>query len=256
MTSVSPSTVSTMLLVVILSISVTTITATSLPLSQSEIDSLLAAQNSARASVQPPAAYMSTLVWNSQLQSIAQNWADECISSNGEILDHNPNRSANYSTYVGENIFASTANITNMSQPVIAWDNEKIWYNLETNTCQSGEVCGHYTQLVWANTTSVGCGRSYCPNITFSYSIVCDYAPGGNYIGERPYVAAPLTSQSPKASHSTEASHSIEVSHIHISEASKVPSREASVAHSVSLASSNILSLEILGLLMLIFSLL
>lgn len=28
--------------------------------------------------------------------------------------------------------------------------------------CQSGKMCGHYTQVVWAKTKFVGCGYKFC----------------------------------------------------------------------------------------------
>lgn len=50
-------------------------------------------------------------------------------------------------------------------------------------------VCGHYTQLVWANTRFVGCARWHCSGLRYPSSIVCDYGPGGNINGQRPYQA-------------------------------------------------------------------
>ena len=51
---------------------------------------------------------------------------------------------------------------------------------------------GHYTQVVWANSKRIGCGAAYCKSAEgLSYSatiVVCRYLPGGNYIGDLPYV--------------------------------------------------------------------
>ena len=57
----------------------------------------------------------------------------------------------------------------------------------------SPQSCGHYTQVVWANTLSVGCGVAVCPTGTI---VVCNYAPPGNYVGEKPYIALPPTVRS------------------------------------------------------------
>ena len=35
--------------------------------------------------------------------------------------------------------------------------------------------------------TSIGCAIADCPSVTFRSVILCDYAPGGNIIGEKPY---------------------------------------------------------------------
>jgi pathogenesis-related protein 1 len=39
---------------------------------------------------------------------------------------------------------------------VQAWASEASGYNWDTNSCAN--VCSHYPQLVWAATTSIGCG--------------------------------------------------------------------------------------------------
>lgn len=121
-------------------------------LTQTQKNQILAAHNILRQQVNPPAQTMPNLVWDTTLESTAQNYVSTCTSSNGLIVDHNPNRGTN----VGENIYASTAPISNISDPVQSWFNEYVYYNYDTNTCQSGQVCGHYTQVVWAATTNVG----------------------------------------------------------------------------------------------------
>lgn len=45
-----------------------------------------------------------------------------------------------------------------------------------------GEETGHFTQLVWKNTTYVGCGRRLCG--TRGWYLVCEYWPRGNVIGQ------------------------------------------------------------------------
>ena len=52
---------------------------------------------------------------------------------------------------------------------------------------------GHYTQVVWAKSLRIGCGVTYCPSLKGSFLkngmiIGCRYLPGGNYMGQAPYV--------------------------------------------------------------------
>jgi uncharacterized protein YkwD len=44
------------------------------------------------------------------------------------------------------------------------------------------EATGHFTQLVWKDTTTVGCGSKLCGD--HGWFLVCEYWPRGNVIGE------------------------------------------------------------------------
>ena len=89
--------------------------------------------------------------------------------------------------YVGENVYGTSGSATSSTpqQAVNAWAAERANYNYAMNTCNG--VCGHYTQIVWRNTTKVGCAINNCPSLTYRTSLVCDYGSGGNYVGQRPY---------------------------------------------------------------------
>ncbi|KAL0483397.1 pathogenesis-related protein [Acrasis kona] len=102
------------------------------------------------------------------------------------LMDHNPNRNNN-AVYLGENIYASTADKAKPSDAVTYWINESKDYNYKTNTCAAGKVCGHYTQVVWRSSTKIGCARVKCSNIKYGATILCNYEPGGNYNGQKPY---------------------------------------------------------------------
>jgi hypothetical protein len=145
----------------------------------SALAGITAAHNEVRATVDVP-----PLTWDAELAAVAQAWADQCQSSDGRILDHNAGRSDSYPGYVGENIYASSGT-ARPGDAVDAWAGEAADYDHDTNTCSG--VCGHYTQLVWADTERVGCGIADCGGIRFPSTIVCDYSPGGNINGEPPY---------------------------------------------------------------------
>ncbi len=70
---------------------------------------------------------------------------------------------------------------------VQAWTSEVAWYDYDSNTCSApaGQSCGHYTQIVWADSLRIGCGRALCDD---GWEIVtCNYDPPGNWAGEWPY---------------------------------------------------------------------
>jgi uncharacterized protein YkwD len=130
---------------------------------------MLAAHNAVRAtlSIRP-------LTWSDALAARAQDWATTLLAR-GEFI-HHPK-----SPY-GENLFEIDGATASPEQVVEAWAAESRDYDYATNKCR--KVCGHYTQIVWAATTKVGCGvaRNARREIW-----VCNYDPPGNYIGKRPY---------------------------------------------------------------------
>jgi hypothetical protein len=166
------------------------------PLSPAEIQQMLDAHNAVRAAVNPPAQSMPNLVWDDNLATVAQNWTNQCTFA------HNPNRTTDYASlggsgYVGENIYEHYTSVPSLSTPqesVDAWAGEAAAWTYApfgSGDCASGASCGHYTQIIWANTLRVGCGRTSCPGSSLVGDYVtCDYAPGGNYAGQYPYVAA------------------------------------------------------------------
>lgn len=144
-------------------------------------DAWLQEHNRVRASAQPtPSPALPPLTWNAAAAGVAKAWAENCS------WKHNANRGS-----YGENIYASTGQPTPASV-VSSWASEAPNYDYATNTCASGKVCGHYTQIVWRATTSVGCFINRCASGSpFGggawYFGVCDYSPPGNYTGQKPY---------------------------------------------------------------------
>jgi len=128
------------------------------------------------------------LAWDDDLAATAAAWVARCQDQDAPsgLIDHNPGRSDGHPYYVGENVFASTGKAT-AEAAVGSWADEASDYDLGANTCASNAVCGHYTQLVWRTTLKVGCAIGACPGLAFPNTIVCDYGPGGNVNGQRPY---------------------------------------------------------------------
>ncbi|MEJ3658461.1 CAP domain-containing protein [Actinomycetes bacterium KLBMP 9759] len=154
---------------------------------------LLAKHNAARADVGVPA-----LTWDAGLAADAQAWADQ-LGSQGGALVHAKN------TGQGENLYRNSDAGSNPSAAVDSWVAErpnyaaatnKTDYNTETNPEAKG--FGHWTQVVWKNTTKVGCGTA---TGAFGAVTACRYAPPGNVKGQLPYPGAdkatPTTPQKP-----------------------------------------------------------
>jgi pathogenesis-related protein 1 len=162
-------------------------------LSQALIDEFVAAHNSARSgavvALNPtPSPALPPVTWDPILADSAFNYLSKCQSTAGSLVDHNANRSADYlalggSGYVGENIYAMQGAAATPTAAVTLWMGEASSYNYATN---SGNA-GHYTQVVWRTSVRIGCAIVACPAVKFNNTILCDYSPGGNISGQKPY---------------------------------------------------------------------
>jgi cell division septation protein DedD len=160
---------------------------------------------------QPSASNMNQLIWDDGLAQVAQQYSQQCIWA------HNPNRASSLLNFlgstsfqytnqqVGENLFISTGaeNIDVLLQGIQYWYEEYTYYTYGTvaksEVCESGQQCGHYTQLIWGTTRYVGCGYTKCPttsglSLTNSILLVCNYYFAGNIVGDYPYsLGSPAT---------------------------------------------------------------
>jgi len=111
---------------------------------------------------------VAAVTWNATSAKYAVNWSSKC-------------NFAHSGGPTGENLAAGYANA---SAAVDAWGLEREQYNW--GKPGFGEATGHFTQLVWSNTTSVGCGRTNCANKnkTPGWYVVCEYYPPGNIVGD------------------------------------------------------------------------
>lgn len=149
-------------------------------LSPAQINTLLAEHNAVRAEVG-----LDPLTWSADAASFAQSWADN-LAANGFALQHS-SWEARRPQNLGENLFWSAGQQSTPAQVVGSWASEKQDYNYPQNTCDA--VCGHYTQIVWKDTTAVGCGMvgGNHPQYGRQEIWVCNYNPAGNYRGQKPY---------------------------------------------------------------------
>jgi hypothetical protein len=143
------------------------------------MNGMTAAHNAARASVNPaPATPMPPLTWSPDVAAVAQAYAEQCVFQHSQ------------GSY-GENLYATTGGGT-PQDVVSSWVSEVADYDYASNSCAGGKACGHYTQVVWANSLNLGCGMAFCTvNSPFGSGPwemwVCNYDPPGNWVGEKPY---------------------------------------------------------------------
>jgi pathogenesis-related protein 1 len=169
------------------------------------------------------------LVWDDELAMHAQTWANYLAENysdddakSGQSPHANDYQASSHSEdehYEGENIgfstkrigFVDTANgpidtsleyvydakngeeeLLDVDGVIDAWASEAYYYDYATNKSNTlGKPVGHYTQIIWKNTTKVGCGKAIAKKFEFNnvyYEIqVCRYSLPGNIIGEKPY---------------------------------------------------------------------
>lgn len=140
-----------------------------------DLAGITAAHNAVRADVGVP-----PLAWNTDLAALATGFISDCVFAHSDGAERE--NQAGFE-YVGENLFWSMGFQPTGVQVSDSWASEKADYDHATNGCSG--VCGHYTQQVWSTTTDLGCAIKACPGNEFIVS--CEYGPGGNYVGEKPY---------------------------------------------------------------------
>jgi hypothetical protein len=141
------------------------------------IDSVLKEHNIYRSELNLPA-----LEWSSTLASDALAWGQKLIRKNKG--QHDPHASV---LKEGENLWWGTANGFSYTQMVDAWASERKDFSngiFPDCTTNRSAVVGHYTQMIWRNTRSVGCALVGNGETDF---LVCRYGPPGNVIGEKVY---------------------------------------------------------------------
>ena len=119
------------------------------------------------------------LEWDESLAEISLQWLKHLETNNNCEMEHN------WDSPLGENLMWATFYME-PEEVVRSWADEEVYYDYESNTCQEGEMCGHYTQIVWKDTTKVGCAMLVCENGS-EHLWMCNYDPAGNWDNVRPY---------------------------------------------------------------------
>jgi len=126
-----------------------------------------------------------------KLAKSAQAWANHLKQSQHCAMHHsNPKGSYGENLYWASPLMWSDGRKelrkVSPAEVIDSWGSEKADYDYARNECRIGAVCGHYTQMVWHNTSKVGCGMAICSD-SHEQVWVCHYSPAGNIVGETPY---------------------------------------------------------------------
>lgn len=169
----------------------------------SDREEIIQLHNKLRSGVYPTASNMEYMVWDDELERSATHWAEQCQ------WDHGPH---DLLRSIGQNLGVHWGRYRPPAFHVQAWYDEVKDYTYPyPHECNpwcpdrcSGPMCTHYTQLVWATTSRVGCAVHVCPQMNVwgeiwenAVYLVCNYSPKGNWIGEAPYKHGRPCSQCP-----------------------------------------------------------
>ncbi|KAB5575171.1 hypothetical protein PHYPO_G00217800 [Pangasianodon hypophthalmus] len=130
--------------------------------------------NRLRSRVEPMAANMQKMEWSDTLAALAQIRAESCSkNSTGSEVD---------TEHIGWNIHQSPHGVASYSDIINSWFQEGHHYVYQNGQCKSNHTCKHYTQLVWATSSQVGCALHLCRVGVKQWDMfVCAYFPGGNW---------------------------------------------------------------------------
>ncbi len=141
---------------------------------------VLAAHNRERATLG-----IAPLAWDAKLAEDAAAWGRH-LTRVGRLVHYKEDPDDDDPQ--GENLWAGTRGYYNLESMVGLWIAEKKNFRdgvfpANTRTGRLDDV-GHYTQLMWRSSGTVGCAVVTGRRDDF---LVCRYAEGGNVIGERPF---------------------------------------------------------------------
>ncbi|KAK6945916.1 CAP domain [Dillenia turbinata] len=140
-------------------ISLITLALTQSSLAQNFPQDYLNTHNAARAEVG-----VGPLTWDNTVAAYAQNYANQRAGDCAMQHSGGP---------YGENLAAGSGDFTGV-KGVQLWVNEKSNYDYNSNSCVGGQ-CLHYTQVVWRNSSRLGCARVQCSNSW--WFVTCNYDP-------------------------------------------------------------------------------
>lgn len=120
---------------------------------------------------------VSPLIWSDDLAAYAQKWANQLSRSCSLTHSSGP---------YGENLYY-TSGSASPTEVVDLWASEEPFFNHKNTVYKSGsgKKSGHYSQVIWSETTAVGGAMQKCRHGGEIW--VCIYSPHGNVIGSKAY---------------------------------------------------------------------
>lgn len=114
------------------------------------------------------------LALSDQLNSVAQNWAQQMVNRNQMV--HSEGK-------YGENLYMSSntklSDTAAVLEATTLWYNENSKYNYKSGTFSP--ATGHFTQVVWKNSKYLGIGIARSSRAVY---VCANYDPQGNFIGQ------------------------------------------------------------------------
>nr|AAD31839.1 ancylostoma-secreted protein 1 precursor [Ancylostoma caninum] len=142
----------------------------------------------------PKAAKMLKMVYDCEVEASAIRHGNKCVYQHS----HGEDRPG-----LGENIYKTS--VLKFDKNKAAKQASQLWWNelkeygvgpsnvLTTALWNRPNMqIGHYTQMAWDTTYKLGCAVVFCNDFTFG---VCQYGPGGNYMGHVIYTMGQPCSQ-------------------------------------------------------------
>lgn len=181
-------------------------------LTQSEMQQIVLEHNRSRADadrhVPSGLPNLPAVAWSCDAAAIAQTWATQSRGTEGHssrnwregLLSDRTGLQGNAAS-LGENLGWAVGSqpsvVDSIVASVVSWDNERDDYNHSNGSCTG--MCGHYTQIVWRESTEVGCGVTRdqidMPGQgtvwPYGYFLACNYHHAGNINGDNPLIDHP-----------------------------------------------------------------
>ena len=138
-----------------------------------QVNSILLAHNKARRNVVPYAQTMPMLTWSSRLASFSKGYADTCPSAPSDPTT----RPLHKGLSIGQSVVVGQASSLTIASSLDQMVGEEQFWSYPFYCAPGGANCSRYMQMIWAETTEVGCAMATCGSQS---SFVCSYSIDAN----------------------------------------------------------------------------